>query len=188
WVATMIASSHPLKRCAETFDERSRPSAAITVSISLSSPDRPDARARRAAFATRPRRRGDRVKRPSLKNISNNSAAAAPGFAPLRMRPVPFRFRSQNHTYTLVTFLGPQLANEGVAAAPAAFAALLRRLAQWPRMNRVVKLRPLPLRTKQPLFDRALLGRADLVAGGAQLAQAIEAHVDNRGARDRALE
>src|SRR5215813_938863 len=56
---------------------------------------------------------------------------------------------------------------------------LLRGFAQRLGIDRVVELRPLPLRTEQALLDSAAIRRADLVSGGAQVAQVVEADVDD---------
>src|SRR5262249_36482754 len=70
----------------------------------------------------------------------------------------------------------------------AASMALFRRLAQGTRMDPVVELGSLPLRTEQALLDRAYLRRAYFVAGCAQVSHALEAHVDHCGAGNGALE
>jgi len=49
-----------------------------------------------------------------------------------------------------------------------------RRFTQWPRTDRIVKLRALPLRSEQSLLGGAMIGRADHVAGRAQEPHAIE--------------
>src|SRR5208337_180369 len=66
--------------------------------------------------------------------------------------------------------------------------ASLCRFAQRARVNRAIKLRPLPLRAEEALLDGALLGRADLIAGRSQIADTFETHVDHAGTGNGAFE
>src|ERR687883_637263 len=58
-------------------------------------------------------------------------------------------------------------------------AASLRRFTQRARIDGVAELRTLPLRSEQALLHGAGVRRAHLVAGGAQIADAVEAQLDD---------
>src|SRR5690349_13995103 len=65
---------------------------------------------------------------------------------------------------------------------------LLRRFAQRARVEGVVEFGALPLRPEHPLLGAEFARGADRIAARAHRPHAVEAHVDDRQARDRALE
>src|SRR6202011_5624933 len=64
----------------------------------------------------------------------------------------------------------------------------LRRFAQRARIERVVKLGPLPLRAEHALLGAELARRADRVTAGAHRADAIQTDVDDGEPGDHAFE